>query len=195
MGRACASTTATRRATSTQPTLIPDGRPPDVVVYPESTSQVASVLEYADRKPVPVVPFGAGTSLEGHIIPTKRRRPGSSSKPPRARTDSGFPRRCRSRRSSPARAYVGALDRVAGGRPGNRRSREHQCGIRRAGASRARSAMSAAGVSETARPIRRLTLYRCPASVRVAGAPTNVRRGPTATFSGLHPRTSSVRSA
>ena len=42
---------------------------PDVVVYPESTEEVARVLAYAHEQRVPVVPFGAGTSLEGHVIP------------------------------------------------------------------------------------------------------------------------------
>ena len=42
---------------------------PDVVVFPESTAEVARVLEWADRASVPVVAFGAGTSLEGHVIP------------------------------------------------------------------------------------------------------------------------------
>jgi D-lactate dehydrogenase (cytochrome) len=42
---------------------------PDVVVYPESTAEVASVLAWANERRVPVVPFGAGTSLEGHVIP------------------------------------------------------------------------------------------------------------------------------
>jgi D-lactate dehydrogenase (cytochrome) len=42
---------------------------PDVVVYPTSVEEVASVLEYADEAGIPVVPFGAGTSLEGHVIP------------------------------------------------------------------------------------------------------------------------------
>ena len=42
---------------------------PDVVVWPESTDEVAAVLEYADAAGIPVVPFGAGTSLEGHVIP------------------------------------------------------------------------------------------------------------------------------
>jgi D-lactate dehydrogenase (cytochrome) len=45
------------------------GRRPDIVVFPETTDEVARVLEWADNARVPVVPFGAGTSLEGHVIP------------------------------------------------------------------------------------------------------------------------------
>jgi D-lactate dehydrogenase (cytochrome) len=44
---------------------------PDVVVFPESAEEVAAVLGYADTAGVPVVPFGAGTSLEGHVIPLR----------------------------------------------------------------------------------------------------------------------------
>src|SRR3954452_20666238 len=44
-------------------------RRPDIVVYPESTAEVAAVLALADETGTPVVPFGAGTSLEGHVIP------------------------------------------------------------------------------------------------------------------------------
>ena len=44
---------------------------PDVVVFPETTAEVAAVLELADRAGVPVVPYGAGTSLEGHVIPLR----------------------------------------------------------------------------------------------------------------------------
>ncbi|HEX5247065.1 MAG TPA: FAD-linked oxidase C-terminal domain-containing protein [Gaiellaceae bacterium] len=42
---------------------------PDVVVYAESTEEVTAVLAFANEGGVPVVPFGAGTSLEGHVIP------------------------------------------------------------------------------------------------------------------------------
>jgi D-lactate dehydrogenase (cytochrome) len=42
---------------------------PDVVVYPLTTAEVASVLALAHEQRVPVTPFGAGSSLEGHVIP------------------------------------------------------------------------------------------------------------------------------
>lgn len=44
---------------------------PDVVVYPASTDDVASVLEIAVRHEFPVVPFGAGSSLDGHVVPVR----------------------------------------------------------------------------------------------------------------------------
>jgi len=42
---------------------------PEVVVYPASTDEVARVLVLATTGGVPVTTFGAGTSLEGHVIP------------------------------------------------------------------------------------------------------------------------------
>jgi D-lactate dehydrogenase (cytochrome) len=44
---------------------------PDVVVRATSTRDVAAVLALADRLRVPVTPFGAGSSLEGHVIPVE----------------------------------------------------------------------------------------------------------------------------
>jgi D-lactate dehydrogenase (cytochrome) len=44
---------------------------PDVVVYAVSTQEVAAILRFADDAAVPVVAFGAGTSLEGHVIPLR----------------------------------------------------------------------------------------------------------------------------
>jgi D-lactate dehydrogenase (cytochrome) len=40
---------------------------PDVVVFPLSTEEVSAVVRAAARVGAPVVPFGAGSSLEGHV--------------------------------------------------------------------------------------------------------------------------------
>ena len=44
---------------------------PDAVVFPASRDEVAGVLSFASRCGVPVVPYGEGSSLEGHTIPTR----------------------------------------------------------------------------------------------------------------------------
>jgi D-lactate dehydrogenase (cytochrome) len=41
-------------------------QPPDVVVFAQSTEEVATVVQIASTHKVPLIPFGAGTSLEGH---------------------------------------------------------------------------------------------------------------------------------
>ena len=41
--------------------------PPDAVVWPRSTEEVRDIVELASTHRVPIVPFGAGTSLEGHV--------------------------------------------------------------------------------------------------------------------------------
>jgi D-lactate dehydrogenase (cytochrome) len=40
---------------------------PDVVCFPASTAEVVAIVEVSRRFQVPVIPFGAGTSLEGHV--------------------------------------------------------------------------------------------------------------------------------
>ena len=41
---------------------------PDAVVFPESTEEVRDVVNICRRHRVPMIPFGVGTSLEGHIL-------------------------------------------------------------------------------------------------------------------------------
>jgi D-lactate dehydrogenase (cytochrome) len=42
---------------------------PEVVVFPESRDEVVEILRFANERGVPVVPYGQGSSLEGHTIP------------------------------------------------------------------------------------------------------------------------------
>src|SRR3981189_1239742 len=41
---------------------------PDAVVFPHSTEEVRDVVDICRRHRVPMIPFGVGTSLEGHIL-------------------------------------------------------------------------------------------------------------------------------
>lgn len=45
-----------------------DVAPPELVVFCESTDDVAFVVQQADAHAVPVIPFGVGSSLEGHLL-------------------------------------------------------------------------------------------------------------------------------
>ena len=42
--------------------------PPDAVVFAESTAEVAEIVGLCHRYCIPVIAFGAGTSLEGHLL-------------------------------------------------------------------------------------------------------------------------------
>jgi D-lactate dehydrogenase (cytochrome) len=42
-------------------------RPPDVVVFAASTEEISDIINVCARRRVPVIPFGTGTSLEGHV--------------------------------------------------------------------------------------------------------------------------------
>lgn len=42
--------------------------PPDAVLYPETTAEVSTALAICHRHDCPVIPWGTGTSLEGHAL-------------------------------------------------------------------------------------------------------------------------------
>ena len=44
-----------------------ENQPPDAVVYPQSTADVQEIVRICAAHRVPMIPFGTGTSLEGHV--------------------------------------------------------------------------------------------------------------------------------
>ena len=46
----------------------PDAQPADAVVYPLTTAEVAAIVRICHEQSVPVIAYGVGTSLEGHIL-------------------------------------------------------------------------------------------------------------------------------
>jgi D-lactate dehydrogenase (cytochrome) len=45
-----------------------DAAPPDAVAYPETTEEVSAIVRICAEHGCPIVPWGAGTSLEGHAL-------------------------------------------------------------------------------------------------------------------------------
>src|SRR5262245_65848426 len=41
--------------------------PPDAVVFPDTTEEVRAIVDLCRRHKTPLIPFGVGTSLEGHV--------------------------------------------------------------------------------------------------------------------------------
>ncbi len=44
-----------------------ENQPPDAVVFVETAQEVSEIVRVASAHKVPIIPFGAGTSLEGHV--------------------------------------------------------------------------------------------------------------------------------
>jgi D-lactate dehydrogenase (cytochrome) len=42
-------------------------QPPEAVIFPESTEEVSEIVQLCRASGTPIIPFGAGTSLEGHL--------------------------------------------------------------------------------------------------------------------------------
>ena len=66
-GTRCSTALAVRQQHGRDESPI-DAPPPEAVVYCESTEDVAAVVALADRYAVPVIPYGVGSSLEGHLL-------------------------------------------------------------------------------------------------------------------------------
>jgi len=43
--------------------------PPDAVIFPQDESEVVAAVRLCNKYKVPIVPFGIGSSLEGHVLP------------------------------------------------------------------------------------------------------------------------------
>jgi len=62
----CATSMALREQHGHTTTWL-ENQPPDAVVFAETTEEVADAVRICARGKVPVIPFGVGSSLEGHV--------------------------------------------------------------------------------------------------------------------------------
>ncbi len=65
-GNRLVTSTAVREQHAHTLTWIPN-QPPDAVVYPQTTQEVVDIVKLCAAHRVPVIPFGTGSSLEGHV--------------------------------------------------------------------------------------------------------------------------------
>jgi D-lactate dehydrogenase (cytochrome) len=67
-GERCSTALAVREQHGRDESAFTTVPPPAVVVFAESTADVAQVVAWAQADRVPVIPFGVGSSLEGHLL-------------------------------------------------------------------------------------------------------------------------------
>ena len=65
-GNRCVTSTAVREQHAHTLTWTPP-EPPDAVVYPQTTEEVVEIVKLCAAHAMPVIPFGVGSSLEGHV--------------------------------------------------------------------------------------------------------------------------------
>jgi D-lactate dehydrogenase (cytochrome) len=65
-GNRVVTSLAVRQQHGNTVTWIPN-QPPDAVVYPQSTEDVQQIVRICSRHGMPIVPYGVGSSLEGHV--------------------------------------------------------------------------------------------------------------------------------
>src|SRR4051812_13135405 len=65
-GNRMVTSLAVRQQHANTTTWLPN-QPPDVVVFPLDTAEVQETVRLCAAHRVPVIPYGTGTSLEGHV--------------------------------------------------------------------------------------------------------------------------------
>jgi D-lactate dehydrogenase (cytochrome) len=66
LGNRVVTSQAVREQHGNTLTWIPN-QPPDAVVFPQETADVQEIVRICAAHDIPIIPFGTGTSLEGHI--------------------------------------------------------------------------------------------------------------------------------
>ena len=81
---------------------------PDAVVFAESAEEVQAIVQLCARHKTPIIPFGTGTSLEGHISAPERRHLAR----PQPHEQGAAGQRGRPRRRRAARRHPQAAQRI-----------------------------------------------------------------------------------
>jgi D-lactate dehydrogenase (cytochrome) len=67
-GAQCSTAQAVREQHGRDESAFTTVPPPDAVVFAENTQDVADAVQICARHRVPIIPFGVGSSLEGHLL-------------------------------------------------------------------------------------------------------------------------------